>query len=142
MIPPTPRLGRGAWGPHWGSDEGAVVRTAAQDVGTTSRRGSKGGWGPELTGCPFATARLPSPGLPGLAGPGPLQAGRLPRASHPRLSISRELQGWAHYSGLFFSLPAHPLFGRGYPLMYKWPFITQNARVLSASESSGSTCTH
>ena len=47
--------------------------------------------------------------------------------------ISRELQGWAHYSGLFFSLPARPLFGRGYPLMYKWPFITQNARVPSAT---------
>lgn len=56
--------------------------------------------------------------------------------------IRRELQGWAHYSGLFFSLLARPLFGRGYPLMYKWPFITQNARVPSASESSGSSCTH
>lgn len=67
-IPATPRLARAAQGPHWGSDEGVVVRTVAQEVGTTSRRGSKSGWGPERAGCPFAIARLPPPGSQGRPG--------------------------------------------------------------------------
>ncbi|CAI9161063.1 unnamed protein product [Rangifer tarandus platyrhynchus] len=53
----------------WGPRPAAVRRTA----------GARNG-----LGVPLRSLASPSPGLPGPAGPGLLQAGRLPRASHPR----------------------------------------------------------
>lgn len=85
----APRAQEGDLGSLSGSEGGAVVPTEAQETGTKSPRIRRTTGTRKGLCVPLGSLGSSSPGLPGPAGPGPLQAqlqaSCLPQASHPGL---------------------------------------------------------